>query len=100
MGTAGIDAAYRTGSGMVTLRGKVAVEDVGSGKKARQALIIREVPYAGNKAALVARIAELVDDGTLKDVADIRDESDRDGVRVVVELKKGADPEQARGGWG
>lgn len=94
VGTAGVEAAYRTGSGSVTIRGKVAVEEIGAGKKARQALVIKEVPYMGNKATLVARIAELVDDGTLKDVADIRDESDRDGVRVVVELKRGADPEQ------
>lgn len=93
VGTAGIEAAYRTGSGSVTLRGKVAVEEVGAGKKARQALVISEIPYMGNKATLVARIAELVDDGILKDVADIRDESDRDGMRVVVDLKKGADPE-------
>lgn len=94
VGTAGIEAAYRTGSGMVALRGRTEVEEVGSGKKLRQAIIVREIPYMGNKATLVARIAELVEDGTLKDVADIRDESDRDGMRVVVELKKGTDPAQ------
>lgn len=97
-GTAGTETAYGTGNGAVVLRGRAHVEAVGQGKQQRQAIIVTEVPYMGNKATLVARIAELVNGGTLQGVSDVRDESDRDGVRVVVELKKGADADTVLAG--
>ena len=82
--------AYATGNGGATLRGKATVETL-PGKPAREAVIITEIPYNGNKAALVTRLAELVNERVIEGVADIRDESDRDGMRVVLELRRGFD---------
>jgi DNA gyrase subunit A len=91
----GLRTAYATGNGGFTLRGKAVLESIpGVGKAApRDAVIITEIPHAGNKAVLVTRIAALVNDRTIEGVSDIRDESDRDGMRVVIELRRGVDGE-------
>uniref|UniRef100_A0A2P2K829 DNA topoisomerase (ATP-hydrolyzing) n=1 Tax=Rhizophora mucronata TaxID=61149 RepID=A0A2P2K829_RHIMU len=91
MGNLGILEAYRTGRGRIIVRGKVDVELVDS-KAKRTAIIIKEIPYQTNKASLVEKIAELVESKSLDGITDIRDESDRSGMRVVIELKRGADP--------
>jgi len=83
-GAGGIAEAYRTGRGLIRLRAKVTVERKGG----RESLIIRELPYQVNKARLIERIAELVKDKKVEGIADIRDESDREGLRVAIMLKK------------
>ncbi|PPS10889.1 hypothetical protein GOBAR_AA09745 [Gossypium barbadense] len=83
--------AYRTGRGRIVVRGKADIELLDS-KTKRSAVIIKEVPYQTNKSSLVEKIAELVESKTLEGINDIRDESDRSGMRVVIELKRGADP--------
>ncbi|HKW07213.1 MAG TPA: DNA gyrase subunit A [Candidatus Dormibacteraeota bacterium] len=87
MGTAGIKAAYSTGHGRIIVRARHTFEQAPNG---RERIIIDELPYAVNKAALVAKIAELVSDRKLEGIADLRDESDRQGMRVVIELKREA----------
>src|ERR1700690_4137037 len=89
-GRAGIVDAYRTGRGRFMMRAKAAIENI---NKDRQAIIVTEIPYQVNKARLVERIAQLVNDKDIEDISDIRDESDRDGMRIVVELKRGAEPQ-------
>ncbi|XP_057739196.1 DNA gyrase subunit A, chloroplastic/mitochondrial [Arachis stenosperma] len=91
MGNLGILEAYRTGRGRVVVRGKTDIELLDS-KTKRAAVIIKEIPYQTNKAALVEKIAELVENKNLDGISDIRDESDRSGMRIVIELKRGADP--------
>ncbi|XP_058224944.1 DNA gyrase subunit A, chloroplastic/mitochondrial-like isoform X1 [Rhododendron vialii] len=91
MGTAGILEAYRTGRGRVVVRGKTDIEFLDS-KTKRSAIIIKEIPYQTNKASLVEKIAELVENKSLEGISDIRDESDRSGMRIVIELKRGSDP--------
>ncbi|TMW98281.1 hypothetical protein EJD97_004252 [Solanum chilense] len=91
MGNIGILEAYRTGRGRVVIRGKTDIEILDA-KTKRAAIIIQEVPYQTNKASLVEKIADLVENKTLEGVSDIRDESDRSGMRVVIELKRGSDP--------
>jgi len=86
-----IKAAYATGRGKIVIRGKAEIEDVGQGKSA---ITITELPYQVNKALLVARIAELVKTKKLEGISDLRDESDRRGIRVYVELKRDAKPKQ------
>ena len=90
LGRQGIRAAYHLGRGSVVMRGKVAFETI---RKEREAIIITEIPYQVNKATMVERIAELVKEKKIEGVADLRDESDRDGYRVVVELKRDAVPD-------
>ncbi|MDP2779921.1 MAG: DNA gyrase subunit A [Devosia sp.] len=90
LGRAGIRSAYETGRGSVMMRGRVAIEEV---RKEREALIITEIPYQVNKASMVEKIAELVRDKRIEGIADMRDESDRNGMRVVVEIKRDALPE-------
>src|SRR5229473_2062480 len=85
-GREGIEAAYKTGRGSFTMRAKAAIEEVG---KDRENIIITEIPYQVNKATLIKRIAELAQTKKIDGIADVRDESDRDGMRVVVELKRG-----------
>jgi len=87
LGRAGIRSAYETGRGAVLMRGRVAVEEV---RKEREAIIITEIPYQVNKAAMIEKIAELVRDKRIEGIADLRDESDRNGMRVVIELKRDA----------
>jgi DNA gyrase subunit A len=88
LGRAGIRSAYHTGRGSVVMRGKVAFETI---RKEREAIIVSEIPYQVNKATMVERIAELVRDKKIDGVSDLRDESDRDGYRVVIELKRDAE---------
>lgn len=89
-GTQGITDAYETGRGLLTLRAKTHVE--ADEKRDRESLIVTEIPYQVNKAKLIEKIADLVHDKRVEGIADIRDESDRDGIRVVIELKKGEMP--------
>ena len=86
-----IKNVYSTGKGRILIRGKAEIEDIGQGKSA---IIITELPYQVNKALLVARIAELVKDKKLEGISDLRDESDRHGIRVVVELKRDSSPKK------
>ncbi len=88
LGRAGIASAYHTGRGSIIMRGKVAFETL---RKEREAIIISEIPYQVNKATMVERIAELVRDKKIEGISDLRDESDRDGYRVVIELKRDAE---------
>ncbi|MBT3070920.1 DNA gyrase subunit A [Rhodomicrobium sp. Az07] len=90
MGRAGIRAAYLKGRGSIVVRGKVHVETI---RKDRDALIVTEIPYQVNKATLQERIAELVREKRVEGISDVRDESDRSGYRVVIELKRDAMPE-------
>ena len=89
-GIDGIEQAYKTGQGKVYVRGKTSFEEMKGGK---EAIIITEIPFMVNKARMLERIAELVKDKKLEGIGEIRDESDKDGMRVVVELKKGEVPE-------
>lgn len=90
MGRSGIESALRTGRGSIVMRGVADIEE--STRADREAIVIREIPYQVNKARLIERIAELVREGALDGIADIRDESDRDGMRVVIDLKRDANP--------
>ena len=87
VGRAGIRAAYSTGRGTITLRARTNIETAKKGEKV--SIIIGEIPYQLNKAKLVEKIAELVRNKVIEGIADLRDESDRDGMRIVVELKRG-----------
>jgi DNA gyrase subunit A len=87
MGRTGITAAYSTGHGRIVVRGRHSLEQAANG---RERIIVYELPYAVNKAALVAKIAELVSERRLEGIADLRDESDRNGMRIVIELKREA----------
>ncbi len=87
LGRAGIRAAYATGRGSIVMRAKVSVEEL---RKDREALIVSEIPYQVNKATLIERIAELVREKRIEGIADLRDESDRDGMRIVIELRRDA----------
>ena len=86
-----IKNVYTTGKGRVLIRGKAEIEDIGQGKSA---IIITELPYQVNKALLVARIADLAKEKKIEGISDLRDESDRHGIRVVVELKRDAAPKK------
>ena len=88
LGRSGIHQAYSTGRGSIVVRGKAAIEEI---RKDRDAIVITEVPYQVNKARMVERIAEVVREKRVEGIADLRDESDRHGVRVVVEIKRDAD---------
>src|SRR5271169_2383620 len=85
-GREGIEQAYRTGRGSFSMRAKAAIEESG---KDRENIVITEIPYQVNKARLIERIAELVSNKKIEGISDVRDESDRDGMRVVIELKRG-----------
>jgi DNA gyrase subunit A len=88
-GRSGIEAAYTNGRGRFMMRAKAGIEDLTQGRKA---IVVTEIPYQVNKAALIKRIAALVNDKVIDDIGDVRDESsDRDGMRIVVELKRGAE---------
>ncbi len=89
-GKSGIMQAYQTGRGRFMMRAKAAIENI---TKERQAIIVTEIPYQVNKARLIERIADLVNNKTIEDISDIRDESDREGMRIVLELKRGAEPQ-------
>jgi DNA gyrase subunit A len=85
-GREGIEAAYKTGRGSFMMRAKAAIEEVG---KDRENIVITEIPYQVNKARLIERIAELVQTKKIEGIADVRDESSREGMRIVVEIKRG-----------
>jgi DNA gyrase subunit A len=87
LGRAGIRAAYATGRGSIVMRAKVEIEEL---RKDREALIVSEIPYQVNKATLIERIAELVREKRIEGISDLRDESDRDGMRIVIELRRDA----------
>ena len=89
-GRSGIQEAYTHGRGRFMMRAKASIETF---SKDREAIIVTEIPYQVNKAKLVERIADLVNDKIIEDISDIRDESDRDGMRIVIELKRGAEPQ-------
>ncbi|WP_414543449.1 DNA topoisomerase (ATP-hydrolyzing) subunit A [Nostoc sp. CCY0012] len=93
LGTSAIREAYTTGRGSITMRGVATIETVEQrGRPDRDAIIITELPYQTNKAALIEKIADMVNEKRLEGIADIRDESDRDGMRIVIELKRDAYP--------
>ena len=89
-GTRGIRDAYRTGRGLITLRAKANIES--DARTDRERIIVSEIPYQVNKARLIEKIAELTQDKRIDGIVDLRDESDRDGVRIVIELRKGIIP--------
>jgi len=89
-GYEGVKEAYTTGRGRIVVRARANIE---TGKGEKQRIVITELPYQVNKAALIEKIAELVSDKKIEDISDIRDESDREGLRIVVELKREATPE-------
>ena len=90
MGRSGIKKAYRTGRGSIIIRSRCEVEDYQSGNQTRQRIIVTEIPYQVNKAKLIENIADLVKNKRIEGIADIREESDRDGMRIVIEIKKDA----------
>jgi DNA gyrase subunit A len=87
-GKSGIALAYKTGKGKLKVRAKIDIEQ----KKDKQSIIVTEIPYQVNKTTLIENIAQLVTDKTVEGIADIRDESDKDGMRIVIEVKRGAEP--------
>ena len=90
LGHQGIRAAYHLGRGSIVMRGKVTIDTI---RRDREAIIVTEIPYQVNKASMVERIADLIREKKIEGIADLRDESDRDGFRVVVELKRDAVPD-------
>src|SRR5437867_5942649 len=88
-GRGGIRQAYQTGRGQITMRARAVIERQG---KDRDVIVVTEIPYQVNKARLIEKIAELVNEKRLEGIGDIRDESDRDGMRIVIELKRGEQP--------
>jgi DNA gyrase subunit A len=89
-GKSGIAEAYKTGRGRFMMRAKAAIENL---SKDKQAIVVTEIPYQVNKARLIERIADLVNNKHIEDISDIRDESDREGMRIVLELKRGGEPQ-------
>ncbi len=90
LGRGGARSAYLTGRGSVIMRGRCSIEEI---KKDKTAIVVTEIPYQVNKAQMIIRIAELVKEKVIEGISDLRDESDRQGVRVVIELKRDAHPE-------
>ncbi len=94
LGREGIRETFKTGRGSITMRGVANIEQIKSiGRAEKDAVIITELPFQTNKAALIERIADLVNEKKLEGISDIRDESDRDGMRIVIELKRDAYPQ-------
>jgi DNA gyrase subunit A len=95
IGRTGIEEAYATGRGSITLRGVVSIEETqpGKGRHRRAVIVVTELPYQVNKAGWIEKIADLVNQGRIEGIADLRDESDREGMRVVIELKREAQPQ-------
>jgi DNA gyrase subunit A len=88
-----IENSYRTGRGILQMRGKATIDRIGRGSHERDAIIITEIPFQVNKAKLIERIAELANEKKLEGISDVRDESDRHGMRIVIELKRDAVPQ-------
>jgi len=93
LGRKGIRDAYTTGRGRLKVRGRVAVETKKEGGQGKQSIIIQEIPYQVNKLRLIENIADLVRSKTVEGITDLRDESDKDGMRIVIELRRGEEPE-------
>ena len=95
-GVAGIRDAYSTGRGSIPLQGITSMEtmEASRGKRRREAIVVTELPYQVNKAGWIEKVAELVNAGKIEGISDLRDESDREGMRVVIELKRDAEPEK------
>lgn len=89
-GYEGVRNAYKTGRGKIIIRAKASIE---TGKNERQSIVVTEIPFQVNKSSLIEKIAELVSDKKIEDISDVRDESDRDGLRIVIELKRDANAE-------
>src|SRR5262249_23708925 len=89
-GRQGIRAAYETGRGSIQMRARAGIEEI---TRDRESIVVTEIPYQVNKAKLIEKIAELVQEKRLEDISDIRDESDREGMRIVIELKRDAQPQ-------
>ena len=98
IGTSEIKKAYETGRGSIKMSAVSSIEELpgGNGRQGRTAIVVTEIPYQVNKAALIEKIADLVKEGKVQGISDIRDESDRDGMRVVIELKRDAKPDVVR----
>ena len=98
IGTSEIKKAYETGRGSIKMSAVSSIEELpgGNGRQGRTAIVVTEIPYQVNKAALIEKIADLVKEGKIQGISDIRDESDRDGMRVVIELKRDAKPDVVR----
>ncbi len=92
-GREGIRQAYLTGRGMIIMRARAAIDRVGRGSSQREAIVVTEIPYQVSKAKLIEKIAELVAERRIEGIADLRDESDREGIRIVIELKREAVPQ-------
>ncbi|MBE5750871.1 MAG: DNA gyrase subunit A [Clostridiales bacterium] len=90
MGRSGIKKAYRTGQGNLVIRSKCEIEEYGTGGNVRSRIVVTEIPYQVNKAQLIKTIADMVNDKRIEGISDIRDESGRDGMRIVIECKKDA----------
>ncbi|MDE7301318.1 MAG: DNA topoisomerase 4 subunit A, partial [Clostridia bacterium] len=90
MGRGGIRKAYQTGRGSIVIRSRCEIEEYQSGNQTRQRIVVTEIPYQVNKAKLIETMADLVKDKRIEGISDIREESDRDGMRIVVEVKKDA----------
>ena len=93
LGRSGIKKAYRTGRGNIVIRSRCEVEEYQSGNQTRTRIIVTEIPYQVNKAKLIENIADLVKNKRIEGISDIREESDRDGMRIVIEVKKDANPQ-------
>ncbi|MDE6442211.1 MAG: DNA gyrase subunit A [Clostridia bacterium] len=93
MGRNGIKKAYRTGKGNIVIRSRCEVEEYKSGNTTRSRIVVTEIPYQVNKAKLIETMADMVKDKKIEGISDIREESDRDGMRIVIELKKDAAPQ-------
>ncbi len=98
IGTSEIKKAYETGRGSIKMSAVSSIEELpgGNGRQGRTAIVVTEIPYQVNKAALIEKIADLVKEGKIQGISDIRDESDREGMRVVIELKRDAKPDVVR----
>jgi len=92
-GREGIESAYRTGRGVIQMRAKAVVDEIGRGDRVRSAVVVTEIPYQVNKARLIEKIAELVQEKRLDGISEIRDESNREGMRIVIELKRDSIPQ-------
>ncbi len=98
VGTSEIKKAYETGRGSIKMKAVSSIEELagGNGRQGRSAIVVTEIPYQVNKAELIRKIAELVKDGKIQGISDLRDESDREGMRIVIELKRDAKPDVVR----
>ncbi|QYO65736.1 DNA gyrase subunit A [Leptolyngbya sp. 7M] len=92
-GREGIESAYKTGRGIVQMRARAAVDRIGRGERERDAIVVTEIPYQVNKSKLIEKIAELMQEKKLDGASEVRDESNREGMRIVIELKRDAIPQ-------